>query len=374
MGTTSRSYYIDNLRILLTALVVLHHWAITYGAPGLWYYNEGNANELAKIFLAFFVATNQAFFMGMFFLISSYFLDKSWQRKSKKKLLKDKLLRLGAPLLIYVFIISPIIIYLKRTYIQDISYTSLFSFIAQAGWFTFGPLWFIVALLIFTLMTILLKPSNSNRSPFTKPLPSNITISVFIVTIGLVSFFVRTKYPVGWSLQPVGFQLAHFSQYLSMFFIGFTASRNDWFNKISYQQSMQWFKVVIFMIFIVSPIGFFMGGILKGETDVFMGGWSWQSLFYSLWEQVVGIGIMITLLGIFKENFNRQGESLKIMSASAYSVYIIHALILVVASILIKDTPLNSTAKFLVFAPIILVVCFGLGNSLRKLPLLREIL
>lgn len=79
MGKATRSYYIDNLRILLTALVVMHHWAITYGAPGLWYYNEGNTSEIASIFLALFVATNQAFFMGMFFMISSYFLDKSWR-------------------------------------------------------------------------------------------------------------------------------------------------------------------------------------------------------------------------------------------------------------------------------------------------------
>jgi peptidoglycan/LPS O-acetylase OafA/YrhL len=34
--TKEKIYYIDNLRVLLTALVVLHHSFVTYGAPGGW--------------------------------------------------------------------------------------------------------------------------------------------------------------------------------------------------------------------------------------------------------------------------------------------------------------------------------------------------
>ena len=32
---SSRAYYIDRIRVVLIALVVLHHSAITYGAPGV---------------------------------------------------------------------------------------------------------------------------------------------------------------------------------------------------------------------------------------------------------------------------------------------------------------------------------------------------
>ncbi len=35
-----RDLYIDRLRVVMTALVVLHHTAITYGAPGGWFWNE----------------------------------------------------------------------------------------------------------------------------------------------------------------------------------------------------------------------------------------------------------------------------------------------------------------------------------------------
>ena len=38
----SRLFFVDNLRVLLIALVFLVHLAITYGSPvGSWYYQEG---------------------------------------------------------------------------------------------------------------------------------------------------------------------------------------------------------------------------------------------------------------------------------------------------------------------------------------------
>ena len=37
-------YYLDNLKVLLTALVVMHHSFVTYGAPGGWYY-KGNTDR-----------------------------------------------------------------------------------------------------------------------------------------------------------------------------------------------------------------------------------------------------------------------------------------------------------------------------------------
>ena len=60
-----RLLYIDNLRILLTILVILHHLAIGYGAPGNNIYVEtGEISTVSTILLTLFVAINQAFFMG----------------------------------------------------------------------------------------------------------------------------------------------------------------------------------------------------------------------------------------------------------------------------------------------------------------------
>ena len=110
--TKQRQLHIDNIRVLLTVLVVLHHLAITYGGPGGWYYHEVNSNQVAVLLMTLFVATNQSFFMGMFFMISAYFLEKSLRRKPPLILIKDRLRRLGIPLIFYGFIVSPFLIFL----------------------------------------------------------------------------------------------------------------------------------------------------------------------------------------------------------------------------------------------------------------------
>src|SRR5271156_6071943 len=106
---SSRAHYIDRIRVLLTALVVLHHTAITYGAPGGWYYRElPTTLSLTGIFFIFFVSLNQAYFMGFFFLIAGYFTPASYNRKGPGKFLVDRLIRLGIPLAVFGVLLDPL--------------------------------------------------------------------------------------------------------------------------------------------------------------------------------------------------------------------------------------------------------------------------
>src|SRR5246127_5145923 len=78
----SRELYVDRLRSVMTVFVILHHTAITYGAPGGWFYNELRPSiSLTGLLLIFFVCTNQAYFMGFFFLLAGYFTPGSLERK-----------------------------------------------------------------------------------------------------------------------------------------------------------------------------------------------------------------------------------------------------------------------------------------------------
>ena len=88
-----RIYFIDNLRIVLTILVVLRHQSIFYAA---------------NVLLMLFLMINQAFFMGLFFFLSGCFTPMSFDRKGSLVFLKDRLLRFGVPILLYLFVISPL--------------------------------------------------------------------------------------------------------------------------------------------------------------------------------------------------------------------------------------------------------------------------
>ncbi len=371
----NRKYYIDNIRILLTALVVLHHLAITYaGGPGLWYYVEPNSNPITNLILTLFVATNQSFFMGMFFLISAYFLEKSLRRKSANQVVRDKLKRLGIPLLFYILILSPVIMYLKVRYQFDME-LSVAEFFRTQQWLTFGPIWFVAALLLFTLVTVI--GGQFIKLPFlrtTAPLPSNRRIILGVLFITLISFIVRIKIPVGETLDPFGFQLAHFTQYIVLFCVGFVASRNNWLDQISPADAKLWMRAVWVFLVLLFPAVFYFGGALTNGVDIFMGGLTWQSFAYSLWEEVVGIGIIIGLFSWYREKRNTQSALQKNLSASAYTVYIFHSLILVALSLAIRNVAISPTTKFVILAPIVLISCFAISNGIRKLPIARNIL
>ena len=79
-NTEARKLYIDNLKTFLVTLVVLLHIAVTYGPIGFWYYYE-RTGLLSTYLLGFFVSFNQAFLLGLFFMISAYFIIPSYAKR-----------------------------------------------------------------------------------------------------------------------------------------------------------------------------------------------------------------------------------------------------------------------------------------------------
>jgi peptidoglycan/LPS O-acetylase OafA/YrhL len=102
-----RLFFIDNLRIGLIALVVAHHAGQAYGPTGGWWYIINP--ERASVLGAFFTV-NRSFFMSLFFMISGYFLPQSFDRKGRS-FLGDRFSRLGIPLLVFFFVVIPVMMY-----------------------------------------------------------------------------------------------------------------------------------------------------------------------------------------------------------------------------------------------------------------------
>src|SRR5882757_694967 len=85
--TSTRLWFVDNLRVVLTSLVVLHHIATMYALP-LWYYTEPPTSGTAALGLTVFLLVDQAWFMGAFFLLSGYFTPGSYDRKGPRAFLR----------------------------------------------------------------------------------------------------------------------------------------------------------------------------------------------------------------------------------------------------------------------------------------------
>lgn len=367
--TNQRLAYVDNLRIFLTGLVVLHHLAITYGASGGWYYRESDANFPEVLPYSMFSATNQAFFMGMFFFISAYFTVPSLTKKGRGQFSKDRLIRLGIPTLLFFFVLHPSAVFIVNSFIHG-EEVSLSDYIFEYHIFGFGPMWFVEALMIFTLLYLLLKQLGKKISISA---PDSKTIILVALLTGLGQFIIRIWLPVGWSMYFTNFQLPHFLQYIVLYGAGILAYQNNWLDSINLKMGWRWFIFVQVLIFIVFPLLFFLGGAADGKVGAFLGGMTWQNLAYAIWEQLIGFGMIVGLFGIFKGRWNFQNSFTKKLSASAYGVYVFHTPILVLISATFLDFQINQFLKFIILAPICLTLCFGFGFLLKKLPVIRNI-
>lgn len=369
-STSERLLYIDNLRILLISLVVLHHLSITYGAPGDWYYNESQAGSFEALPLSMFVATNQSFFMGMFFFISAFFIVPSLLRKGTTTFLKDRLIRLGIPLLVFFFILSPLTIFIHNRFVEGAD-ISLLSYITSLNKTGFGPLWFVEALLNFTLIYLVIRPFKFHIK---LKFPKTVTILLFAFFTGLLQFIIRLGLPVGWSMSFTNFQFPFFMQYIFLFILGIIAYQNNWLEAVTPKMGKQWFWFTQVLVFIGFPLLLILGGAAETGTENFMGGMKWQSLGYALWEQFTGISLILGLFGIFKKRFNSQGNFAKKLSDSAYGVFIFHAPIIVAVSAVFVNWQIFPSLKFLVLAPIALFTCFLFAWLAKQIPGVNKIL
>jgi len=375
----ARLYFIDNLRILLITLIMMLHLAITYGSAGSWYYRNVPEGTMS-IPLTWYNATVQAFSMGLFFLISGYFTPGSYDRKGPRRFFKERLLRLGIPILCYDFIIGPLIVRPMVWFGTQEASGSYFDYLTRyysSFHIGTGPLWFVEALLIlagiYALWRLFAKAPACTVQDGGK-VPGNLAVAFFALALGAVSFIVRIWLPVGWNFGPLNFQFPFSPQYICMYFVGIVAYRHNWLARIPDTMGKLWFCVAIVFIVILFPVLFVLGGAASGDISLFMGGLHWQCFAYALWEQFTCVAMIIALLFLFRKWLNRQGRVSKAMSASAYTAYIIHAPVIVFVALAMRNISLYPLFKFALAVIIAVPLCFALANFIRQLPLAKRIL
>lgn len=379
----TRLFYIDNLRVGLITLVIIGHIAITYGAPtGDWYYKEaGEVGTIFAILTLLLLGIGVSFLLGLFYMIAGFFTPGPYDRKGAKKFITERFIRLGIPLVLYALVINPLVTYWAavhggyhgsfRAYVP--------SHLPQLTNASIGPLWFVEALLVFSLVYALgrlfLKPqakADGNSTPL--PLPRNSTITLFALSLGVVTFVVRIFAPFGWWWEPIHQELGHFPQYIALFAIGIIAYRNDWFARFPNRQARLWGWIALFL-FPGLPALAVAAGALEGEFDpAIAGGLTWLSLAYSLWEALIGVALVIATLVWFRNRFNRQGKLVRSMSGAAYAVYVLHPLLIVPLALALSGWQLALETKFLLVAPLAVVLCFLAGILVRKVPLIDRVL
>ncbi|GAA4920960.1 acyltransferase family protein [Nonomuraea thailandensis] len=354
-GTRTRLYAIDNLRILLTVLVVAHHVAITYGNIPLWYYVEP-AQDPSGIALDMLVVTNQAFFMGFFFLLSGFFTPGSYDRKGARVFVRDRLVRLGVPLVVYILLLRPLADLGGALGRGDEPFWQYY----LRTWDP-GPMWFVEVLIVLALAYV---GWRAVRAPLDqRPAPLAVKwIVLFAAGLAAATFLWRLLVPVTSYWPIVGLPTPYFlPQYVSLFVLGCVAFRRGWFETLPARAAVLGFTAAGAATPLLLVPALFTSGPLS-------------TALMAAWESALAVGLIIGFTVWFRERHNTQGPRGRFLAEHAFTVYIIHPLVLVGLGWALRWLETIAIVKFAAMLVLALPLCWWVAYLVRSLPGAKRVL
>jgi peptidoglycan/LPS O-acetylase OafA/YrhL len=337
-----RLCYLDNLKVCLTVLVIMHHAGQAYGNGGGWAYTPSNPAEFMPWIWHFF-STNAAFFMGLYFFISGYFVPRSFDKQGTKQFVHKKPLRLGVPLLFMGGIISIL-----------------------SGKPEIGHMWFVESLLVFCLIYALIRQwvQPVNEACYSKP--TIIGLLVVALLMGVGSYVIRQISPQDHWIWPFGIiplpmEPAHYLQYVMMFVLGILAYRFQWLDKMS--------NSVGFMALLIG-IALAMGNYLRdgGPWDAFV--WQW----FGIYESLMCVFISFGLIWLFREFVSTTSRFWQWCAAQSYGAYMFHLLLMIVLQNAMDSIWIGAFGKFLFIGVVTTVLSFHLTWMVKMIPGFKKVL
>lgn len=334
----AREHYLDNLKVFLTVLVIFHHAGQAYGNGGGWAYTPGNPGEFLPWIWHFF-SVNAGFFMGLFFLISGYFVPASYDRLGGEGFVKKKLMRLGIPLLFIGIITSSI-----------------------TGALEVAHMWFVESLLVFCLVYALVRKFCRPISEDCSSKPTIPGLLILGLVIGIGSCFIRRVSPQdNWIMVPLKIEPAHYLQYVVLFVVGVLAGRFRWFDKMSNATG-----AVSLLAGAALAIGMYVMGD-NGWSDFV---WKW----YGIYESLMCVFLCFGLIWLFRQAFSGSSPFLQWCAAQSYGAYVFHLLLMLGIQYATDGIWMGAFGKFVFIGISTTVISYFLTWLVRMIPGMKQIL
>lgn len=358
----SRIYFVDWLKIILTALVIVFHCALLF-SYSTWHLNNPERTMVAHVFVGWL----DSWFMPLFFLLAGFSSFYSLKHRSKKSFIINRVKRLIIPLYFvgFIFILFPQFYFelvsnvnysggfleLVPAYLKRLTHFNLTSPMNLVPLPFAGHLWFLQFLFLISLFTI----------PFIGKIkiklnPVIALLILLVIRIGLRSFFDGEH---NW---------ADFVEFTFFYILG---------NKIASD------KTLLEKFVTKDLTGLFMGligfGIGSGVIILLLGHPYPEradfSLTFVLFETFFSIGRqgwILFALSIAYKHLNKDNKFLNISLESTFPIYIIHQTVILVIAWFIIQLQIVIAFKFILVLTLSILVIFLLYYFvIRKVNLLR---
>ena len=345
--SNERIFFFDHIRYLMVLLVVVLHSSCAYSKFTNWWF----VNDINKEFFDYLLMFLGVFLMPILFFIAGYFALPSIQPKSPLEFMKNKLKRLGIPLILGVFLVGPYLQYTRlfqnysttadywQKFIQNINNAIAFrtGLISSLDQFQHHYFWFISLLLLFFVIFALFQKSGFMFVPTSKQ-ASKKSILLACLISGLLASFIALI--IQGILNKTGilgdpwltvasliqFRPTFIAMYVICFILGVFAYSRNWFEDgVVPGHYIFWasLSVVLFGVYVK---------VRDAIAQIVLSGSNVPTHY-----RVVYIGIrhfivftfLLMFISFSVKHWNRSSKLNDALSASSYNIYLLHMIFVV---------------------------------------------
>jgi len=343
--TKPKIFFLDNIKIFLTGLVVVHHvagmWRSSVDLFATVYtctYNTSVVPQLdsidqlpcmqpenaiadisntffTRVFALWLLDLNQSYFMALFFFISAYFMPASLSRKGAVVFITERVKRLGLPFIAWYVFLGPVLLITLELKMMLFGMDNPFDGYSEY-WVMGGPPWFIGILLLFNVTYTAIRSEE-----YDVPLPS-VGLMLFAGFVVGILMHATGGWGASFFYFPGG--MCSIVWYIIFFMCGCVAKRGQWVESVDKLPHLN-IAVCGILVILIAWFRFYtlwsawkQAAIPRTsdlDMDVLKGG-------------VFPIAVCICVVWGFQRFLNSTGRITKMFAEAAYAVYIIHPLII----------------------------------------------
>jgi glucan biosynthesis protein C len=349
-----RMPFFDNLKVLMTVMVIVHHVGQAYGPTGAWWpVQEPTRAEI----LGPFFTVNRSFGMSLFFMIAGYFTALSCARSGPAGLARNRLQRLGIPLLGF-----SLLMVLLQVFVFGLLETDELGPVWPIDVIHF---WFVQHLLLYSLGYAAwrwLRRGAAGRAVRPMNPPGYKAVLAFAIGLTLATAIVRIWYDIDEWIYLFGYLRiapADVPRDLGLFLVGTLAYRNDWANHFPSRAGRACLAAGLALAGLWYGYDLWLGDILVFSDAV------WD-LLLPLWESLLCCGMCIGLAVVFRDKVNSQTSLTREMAQSAYAAYMLHVFVAFFFQSLVLRLAAPPLLKFVLVSLVTVPVSFLLASLIRR--------
>ena len=371
---TRRLVFLDQIKAIMIALVIATHTILvgTLFSTDLKQIIESAPNYEAMSFWFGWICNT--FYMNILFLISGYLVPSSVHKRGVANYARQRLLRLGIPLIVAIFLLNNI------TPLAGLLIPNSFVFgqdFDDLPLNRVGPQWFILVLIILNLAYCFWAFIRKNQFTIdnSKSVPGwrswLISAAIFGTLEVIMGYFSGYWANLKDSaLDGLGYQGMHLWTYAFLFFVGCKAASHRWLERIDKKLAFAWLRLSLVVTLALLASNHMAFIPRNNKTS-----WEFISPLMAFLTPLIGWGFIAAILTWSQSHEQPDSHWLIKAGKDSFGAYLIHIPLLAGAMITFYSLGIKNIWIFGIGSTVMAIfLSFTASHQLRKIQAIRQII